>query len=250
MSGLSRQLAPIQLALTVLAIMSSPVFAQAEQLQRNRQGQSDNFPSEISQIVQEWTERCSKKEIVRDSDAHQCWYAAAAALTRYADAAKEPLRKQVEEQQAVWLERSAQVEIDQLSLKQEAPPILVPIPNNLSVSATQSLTSKVPPTPASPTLISAEKSRKIAISSPSSKISKAIKPDASAKVAKKDQRQNKALRVIASKKLGASAAAERLGSSQQMRRQKVVKTLRPTSHAPGDACTNLKCLFGKRQEVE
>src|SRR5262245_15050761 len=108
-----------KLALVVIAVMSSPVLAQVEQPHSNNQDHTV-LPSEVSQIIQDWTERCSKKEIAGDADAHQCWNAAAAALTRYADAAKEPLRKQVEHQQAVWLVRSAQVEIDQLSLRQEA----------------------------------------------------------------------------------------------------------------------------------
>jgi hypothetical protein len=233
---------PKQLAFVVLAILSSPVFAQGEQLQ----GQPNNLPNEISQIVQQWTERCSKKELARDLDAPQCWYAAAAALTRYADMAEELLRKQIEQQQTVWLERSAQVEMYQLGLQQEAQSVTAPMSTSSSAPVTESLIPKKPPPPFSPNPTSAEKAQKARVSSARLKHLDTRRTTKSAKVVEMKLRQKKALKVIANKKSGASAASEQIHTSEHVYHKKVVKTLRPSNRDSGDACSSLMCVFGKR----
>jgi hypothetical protein len=65
--------------------------------------------SEIPQIVTEWTLRCTNQEAVQDPNTRVCWTGAASALTRYTKGLNESLIKQVEQLQADWLERAAQL---------------------------------------------------------------------------------------------------------------------------------------------
>ena len=91
------------LALTLLVVAALTITA--------RVGQSQTSDSDLRRVVQEWTSRCSSKEETQDPIASQCWLNAASALTRYTDGNSEPLVKEVEQLQADWLERAAQLQV-------------------------------------------------------------------------------------------------------------------------------------------
>jgi hypothetical protein len=67
---------------------------------------------EIPHIVTEWTVRCTNQEAARGSDTEMCWTKAASALTRYTTGLTDALIKQVEQLQASWLARAAQLQAD------------------------------------------------------------------------------------------------------------------------------------------
>ena len=67
---------------------------------------------EIPHIVMEWTVRCTNQEAAQDSDTQMCWTRAASALTRYTAGLNVALIKQVEQLQASWLARAAQLQAD------------------------------------------------------------------------------------------------------------------------------------------
>lgn len=66
--------------------------------------------SEIPNLVGEWTLRCTNKEAGRDPTTSVCWIDAASALTPYTKGFSDDLTKKVEQLQANWLERAAQLQ--------------------------------------------------------------------------------------------------------------------------------------------
>jgi hypothetical protein len=79
--------------------------------------------SEIPQVVEQWTHRCTRSETAQLQDASRCWQAAATALARYTGGISENLTRQVEELQAAWLERAAQLEANEMDSPEADTPV-------------------------------------------------------------------------------------------------------------------------------
>jgi hypothetical protein len=93
-------------------------------------GQSQTPDSDLRRVIQEWTTRCSSKEATQDPIASQCWLNAASALTRYRDGNSAPLVRDVEQLQADWLERAAQLQVPttvKIQAKKSPPPDTISI---------------------------------------------------------------------------------------------------------------------------
>jgi hypothetical protein len=100
------------LGLSVLLTLSSVATADSTNtpLVVQQHSKADNLLlSEIPKIVGEWTLWCTK-DAGQHPTTHMCWIDAASALTRYTKGFSESLTKQVEQLQANWLERAAQLQ--------------------------------------------------------------------------------------------------------------------------------------------
>ena len=65
---------------------------------------------EVPHVITEWTIRCTNQETAQGSDTQKCWTEAASALTRYTTGLNDTLIKKVEQLQASWLARAAQLQ--------------------------------------------------------------------------------------------------------------------------------------------
>jgi hypothetical protein len=218
------------LALALLAIAALTVTA--------RVGQSQTLDSDLRRVVQEWTSRCSSKEATQDPVASQCWLNAASALTRYTDGNSEPLVKEVEQLQADWLERAAQLQVPttaRIEANKSPPPDTVggvqgsrrssrilPIQTRSFDERIEAVVAEQPVTePKVKNLAGTEKS-----------------------TAKRSQKQ-------ASRATKKKTAPQQITSSQSKSKTKsATHTLkdRGREKEQGFVCTNLKCIIKKRRD--
>jgi len=102
------------LVITLAASLCCSAAAQnaASTVQQNK---SDSLLiTELPQVVEQWTLHCTINET--PSIASQCWADAAAALTQYTDRIREnEVIQKVEELQATWLERAAQLQLAEVT---------------------------------------------------------------------------------------------------------------------------------------
>ena len=163
--------------------------------------------SEIPQIVTEWTLRCTNQEAVQDPNTRVCWTGAASALTRYTKGLNESLIKQVEQLQADWLERAAQL---QAAEQKDPSGDVMSGPVDTGTVVSQALPRKVLPKSAAQPSAARKKVTQSAPQSKSTFVAKRSQTKKHARTiklvqSKKDQRQ--ALRVIKKNKTNVVPAA-------------------------------------------
>jgi hypothetical protein len=100
--------------LSVLVLVNSAAAAEStgfpQQLVQQHSKADNLLLGEIPQVVTEWTLRCTHQEAAQDPNTRVCWTDAASALTRYTKGLNASLIKQVEQLQADWLARAAQLQ--------------------------------------------------------------------------------------------------------------------------------------------
>ena len=106
----------VQIAMALLGLVfflpSASAQPSAEQLQVESARKNDNLLlSELSQTVQEWTNRCGHMDRTRGDGASECWLNAAAASERFLSLG-EPFAQQLRQLQAAWHTRASQIQND------------------------------------------------------------------------------------------------------------------------------------------
>jgi hypothetical protein len=208
------------LALALVAAFSCTAAAQ-NRPPTVQQNKSDSLLlSEIPQVVEQWTHRCGAYETDRVLNASQCWRDAASALTRYTDGISENLVKKVEELQAVWLERAAQLHSSEMSLSEGAPLVARQVTiRSAGLVRTSPLLRKAPPIKTRQAVVRTKKpsqARKVA--SRKEKKSNPRNTDAKKKVAKTQSPQ--AAKSAQGKKIKINAAAEQVPIQHKLKRKK------------------------------
>lgn len=106
----------VQIAMALLGLVfilpSASAGPSAEQLQQVQSARkNDNLLlSELSQTVQEWTNRCGHMDRTRGDGASECWLNAAAASERFLSLG-EPFAQQLRQLQAAWRTRASQIQM-------------------------------------------------------------------------------------------------------------------------------------------
>src|SRR5919112_414578 len=89
----------VMLALAALAL-SAAAIADVLQSQTAQESKADSLHlTELAQLVENWTDRCSAKEAAHDPTTGSCWESAAYILTPFTSGISETLLRQVEELQ-------------------------------------------------------------------------------------------------------------------------------------------------------
>jgi hypothetical protein len=224
------------LALTLLVIAALTITA--------RVGRSQTSDSDLRRVVQEWTSRCSSKEETQDPVASQCWLNAASALTRYTDGNSEPLVREVEQLQADWLERAAQLQAPTTARVEanKSPPA-----DTAGVVQGPRRPSRILPnrTPSLDERVGAAVVAERPVTEP--KVKRLVGTEKS--LAKRSQNQTS--KATKKRKAKISTAPQQITSSQSKSKTKsTTHTLKDGGQEKerGLACTNLKCIIKKRRE--
>jgi hypothetical protein len=223
--------------LFVAALFSCAAAAQNPPLQ---EGKSDSLLlDEIPKAVDQWTVRCTSMEKAKLPSTGQCWRDAASALTRYTDGIGENLINQVEQLQAAWLERAAQLDAGTVSLPAAAP--IIGQTSQIGSVAPRQATAVVERSsqPGHGTATAPRKPR-------------AEKLAGAAKVAEK-RRNRKQTTIAAPKRKVSVVAAAKQRPIQAYRKRRNEAEVRALRSGLKDAkrnlaCTNLKCVIKKWQE--
>jgi hypothetical protein len=223
--------------LLVVALFSCAAAAQNPLLQ---EGKSDSLLlDEIPKAVEQWTVRCTSMEKAKLPSTGQCWRDAASALTRYTDGIGENLVNQVEQLQAAWLERAAQLEAGTVSLPAAAPTIGQS--SQIGSVAPRQATA-VAERPSQPTQGASRTARK----------PRAEKLAGAAKVVEKRRKRKQTATAAPKRKIRVVAAAKQrpIHAYRKRRNKAEVRALRSglKDVERNLACTNLKCMIKKWQE--
>jgi hypothetical protein len=243
--------------LSVLVLVNSAAAAEStgspQQLVQQHSKADNLLLDEIPQVVTEWTLRCTQQEAAQDPNTHVCWTDAASTLTRYTKGLNASLIKQVEQLQADWLSRAAQL---QASAQNAAAGEFMSGPRETATEVRKELPRKVLPEAdrrdAARTQIthSTTQSRSALVA----KLSQTKKPARIIKLVQSKKHQKQALRVIkkGKTKIEPAAVQRPLESSRYpstvtvSEKQEIRDQLRKIAQKVD--CSTLTCMLSKKHK--